>query len=249
MSAALCEKFEKMNVTGFKESRRPIHANPVALETVDIDSWKVDEKVAADGRKYKNIRGPQASNFAINLSPGPSDPLCFIPYGLEITSAFKDIDLDSDASIKLRIAVSEQQQNFIRRVDDYARQQFRNKKQYSSILKIDEDGYATISMKLLLQSTRPTQISYLDRTQDPPAFTRGSGNAFLRQMIGCNSKAKGWACKCKVSFTSLFETGQVCGVNVLCNQILFVRTTTDQGGDVDMDPAFDDESTIIASLA
>lgn len=252
-------------ITGFREPKSSSNMScaNLPLSEIDVDSWRVEEKTGSDGKKYKNVYGQPPCG--INLFPDSSTPLAFIPYGIEISSPFRDVSVESDKSLRLTIAVNDEQATFLRRLDEWAKSKGsggRGKKSsqhYTSLLRVADDGYTTMQFKLVLQGPSPTQISFVDAADPEHVSTplRGSGNQFLVDVLrmGNSRNARGWACKAKLAFSSLYESVTHCGINVVAKHLVLVRTSaaqessgTNSDAGAAVDAQFEDVEAIVASM-
>lgn len=203
------------------------------LKDVDVESWRLVESKSPDGKTNLNIEGENRSNFVNMFRPGLK--AAHMPFGFELQSKFKEIDVESDKSVGLAFDLYPEQVDFLWRIDKWAEAHVKpyagKNAVYYSLVKQDKMDVRNLRMKVdvSLGGSNPTSITFVDDSVEPRAKAiDGSGNKFLKDVLG-KSKGVHWRCAVRLWLCGAYADESKYGVKARCTQLFLIKTPSPDG--------------------
>jgi hypothetical protein len=148
------------------------------MEGINVEGWAV-KPVQVGTKTHYDIVGDTVVDL---FQSGDKLPPATLPYGIDLKSTFKAINIESDSTVTLRMPIGAEQATFFKRVDDWAARataQQGIKGTYQPLVK-GVDDKKTVKVKILLNSKVPTQIAVGGAGG---TVTRGTGGTFLNEVL------------------------------------------------------------------
>ena len=144
------------------------------MESLDIENWTL-QTTNKGARTFYDIEGATETN--IYLSERGPIPKTILPYGFDVTSKFKNVDLLADRVVTFRLPIFLEQVPFFSKVDQKCKSlvEMQTKNAYQPLL-----TDAGVKVKILLQGRNKTQILF----KDGETIARGSGGEFFQDILG-----------------------------------------------------------------